>query len=48
MAELKGDPSTFGLPINGVTVVRAGSAARVPVLESWVSPYCDLGLTLSL
>lgn len=48
MAELKGDPSTFGLPVNGVTVVRAGSAARVLVLESWVSRYCDLGLILSL
>ena len=44
MAELKGDPSAFGFPINGVAVVRVGATARVPELESWDRPRCDLGL----
>lgn len=48
MAELKGDPSAFEFPINGVAVVRLGSTARVAELESWDRPHCDLGLTLSL
>ena len=48
MAELKGDPSAFGFPINGVAVVRLGATARVPELESWDRSRCDLELTLSL
>lgn len=46
MAELKGDPSThFWTWISGFVVVRAGFAAWFPVLECWVSPDCDFGLT---
>lgn len=48
MAELEGDPSAFEFPINGVAVVRLGATTRVPELESWDRPHCDLGLTLSL
>jgi len=48
MAELEGDPSAFEFPINGVAVVRLGATTRVPELESWDRPRCDLGLTLSL
>lgn len=48
MAELKGDPSTpFRTWISGFVVVRAGFAAWFPVLECWVSPDCDFGLTWS-
>lgn len=34
MAALKGDPSTLGLPVSDVAGAGAGSAARVPAVES--------------